>query len=183
MRSSDEALLAPPARPVNSVSISEVEYGITSLTSSLGFLLHATYLQLRDLLRLSSEFGLKPSMFELMRITRENPGIRQAHASRILLLQESNTTTLVRELQNLGLMERAKPGKKKRPGLWLTALGEARFVEITKIAQGIEREHTASLPDSEADKLRVLLSTIYRDGLSRSLANDAQKGSTSGGSF
>ncbi|HKR93512.1 MarR family winged helix-turn-helix transcriptional regulator [Novosphingobium sp.] len=179
MRSNDEALLDPSAGIDNTVSISEVEYSIISLTSSLGFLLHATYLQLRDLLRLSSEFGLKPSMFELMRITSENPGIRQAHASRILLLQESNTTILVKELQNLGLMERAEPGKKKRPGLWLTKLGEAKFVEVTKIAQCIEREHTASLPDAEVSKLRTLLSTIYRDGLLRSLANDVQKGAAS----
>lgn len=174
MRSDDQALMLATAghRPgrTDSVSINENEYSLRSLTSSLGFLLHASYLQLRDLLRLSAEFGLKPSMFELMRITRENPGIRQAHASKILLIQESNMTILVKELQKLGFMERGGVGKKKRPGLWLTDLGEARFAEIAKVAEGIEREHTADLTDSEADKLRSLLSTIYYGGLLSSLA-------------
>lgn len=175
MRSDDQAQLVATADRLtaefpDSVSISEIEYTLSSLTSSLGFLLHASYLQLRDLLRLSAEFGLKPSMFELMRITRENPGIRQAHASKILLIQESNMTVLVKELQKLGLIERGGPGEKKRPGLWLTDLGEARFMEIAKIAEGIERQHTGDLTNSEVNKLRSLLSTIYYRGLLRSLA-------------
>ena len=164
-----------------SVTINGCEYSIESLTSSIGFLFRASYLQIRELLRATDQFNLKPAMFELLRITGENPDIRQAHAARILLIQESNMANLVREAAKQQLIDRIDTNGRRRQGLWLTARGQEVVAEITKLATAIEQQHTELLASAEDQHLRSLLARIYKAGLLRRLAADSPESSKIGG--
>lgn len=151
------------------IAVNEAKYDIRSLTTSVGFLLHASYLQLRELLRTKDEFELKPAMFELLRIASENPGIRQAHAAKILLIQESNMATMVKDLSKEGLVKRGS----KSPGLWLTDAGRQRLERAAKLARSIERAYTVDLSEAEDQALRALLSKVYQASLRRKIAAEA----------
>ena len=157
------------------VNISGCDYSVNSLTSSAGFLFRAAYLQIRELLRTAERFEVKPAMFELLRITGENPGIRQAHAARLLLIQESNMATLVREAFKVGLIGRLDEEAKRRQGLWLSARGKDMLKEMMALADAVEEQYVTALTPAESGSLRVLLGRVYKAGLVRKLETESEE--------
>lgn len=149
------------------VNISGYDYSIQTMTSSVGFLFRAAYLQIKELLRVTEQFEIKPAMFELLRITHENPGIRQAHAARLLLIQESNMATLVRDAFKLGLLGRLDERGKRRHGLWLSSHGKEMLDDMAAIAEKVEQQYLAVLDPDEEQALRTILSRAYKSGLDR----------------
>lgn len=154
------------------IAIGDESYPIESLLASLGFLLHASYLQIRESLRSSGDFDVTPAMFELMRVTRENPGIRHSTAAVILLIQGPNMTALVQSLVKAGLIRRGDAEGKRRTGLWLTSKGEIKLFELEKLARDLERFYTSPLDAEEGEALKRLLGRLYLGGVHRKLASE-----------
>ena len=149
------------------VNVSGCDYSIKTLTSSVGFLFRGAYLQIRELLRVSEQFEIKPAMFELLRITYENPGIRQAHAARLLMIQESNMATLVRDAFKFDLLGRLDERGKRRQGLWLTPHGKEILDRTVTLADAVEQQYLAVLSSDEIQALRATLGRAYKSGLDR----------------
>lgn len=145
----------------NGASISEPdELFIDNLTSSLGFLARAAYLQIGDLIRVRGGLTVSPPMLSALTLIHDNPGIRQVQVARILLIHESNTATLVREMIGNGLIERKK-GTGKRGGLWITGAGIetlGQSIPATEISRG----YAGCLSDDEYQQLITLLGRTYR---------------------
>ena len=139
---------------------SEDEFALDDLTSSLGFLTRAAYLQIGDLIRARSALAVSPPTLSTLALIRANPGIRQVQAARILLVRESNMAILVRELVGKGLVERRTAGG-KRSGLWITEEGQ-KIVAQTGEATAISREYADILTDEEYQQLVALLARAYR---------------------
>lgn len=139
------------------------EYALGPLTDSLGFLTRVIQLQINDRLRLSGGIGVSLATLCLLELLQANPGIPQAHAARILLIQESNMANLVKELTARGFVERRRE-EGARGGLWITEEGE-REVARWSWAAGIDRSYASVLSDKEYRQLLQLLNRVYRASL------------------
>lgn len=143
--------------------IGEAEYALAPLTESLGFLTRVVQVQINERIRAGGGVHVSLAVFSALRLFQANPGIRQTHAARILLIQESNMASLVKDLLEQGLIER-RGDAGRRGGLWITAKGEG------EIAQGawtdkIDRSYTRVLSDQEYRQLVQLLNRVYRASL------------------
>lgn len=156
------------------VNISGRDYSVHSLTSSAGFLFRAAYLQIRDLLRTAEQFDVKPAMFELLRVTNENPGIRQAHAARLLLIQESNMARLVRDAFEMGVIGRLDEEGKQRQGLWLSPRGKEILREMMELAEAVEEQYMAVLTHAESSSLGLLLGRVYKAALCQKIETELE---------
>ena len=136
------------------------EFLLEDLTGSLGFLSRAAYLQIGELIRERDALSVSPPTHSMLALVRANPGIRQVHAARLLLIHESNMAILVRELVGKGLVQRQKGGG-KRSGLWITEDGATVLAKAVQAA-AISREYADSLSDEEYQQLIGLLSRAYK---------------------
>ena len=144
------------------VALGGVEHDVQSLTSSLGFLSRAIILACRERLR-SSPGDLSPAGYELLKLARDNPGMRQAHAAKFLLIQDSNLANLAKQLVNQGFLERKAAGPSaKRAGLWITEQGGRSLAVFEEFARSVEREITAPLSQAEERALRSCLGKVYK---------------------
>lgn len=136
------------------------EYTLSPLTDSIGFLTRVVQIQINDRIRASGTLGISPAVLSVLRLLEVNPGIRQVDAARILLIQESNMTNLVKDLITQGLIKwRGKNGS-KRGGLWVTS-GGRRQLEQTAPADAIDRLYADSLSSKEYRQLVTLLRRLY----------------------
>ena len=141
-------------------SFGDDEFVLDDLTGSLGFLSRAAYLQIGELIRAHGAFSVSPPTLSMLALVRANPGIRQVHAARLLLIHESNMAILVRELVRKGLVQRQKGGG-RRSGLWITEEGTTVLAQTIQ-ATAVSREYADDLSDEEYLQLITLLSRIYR---------------------
>lgn len=139
------------------------EYVLSPLTDSLGFLTRVVQVQICDCIRAAGEMDISPATLSLLRLVGSNRGILQAHAARILLIQESNMAILVKTVIAMGLIER-RSQKGKRAGLWLTAEGELKVAQWERTAV-IDRSYASVLSDAEYRQLIQLLSRVYHAAL------------------
>jgi len=144
-------------------SAGEVEYELSPLTKSLGFMTRVMQVQINERIRVSGGLHISPAVFSTLRLLQANPGIRQVHAARILMIQESNMANLIKDLVSQGLVERREESG-RRPGLWISADGE-RELEQAEWADVIDRDYANVLSDKEYRQLLQLLDRIYRASL------------------
>lgn len=143
--------------------VGDVEYDLTALTTSLGFLTRVVQVQINERIRTAGALQVTPAIFSTLRLLQANPGIRQVHAARILVIQESNMANLVKELITQGFIER-REDEGKRIGLWITAKGEEELVRSAS-ADNLERVYANAFTDREYRQLLKLLDRIYRNSL------------------
>lgn len=145
-------------------TVGECEYALGPLTGSLGFLTRVIQVQIADRLRANGGLGMSPAVYTTLRLVDANPGIRQVHAARILLIQESNMANLTKDLIERGVIERRGDDTGKRGGLWITDKGRE---ELSKgsLAETVDRSHAAVLSDKEYKELVGLLNRVYRASL------------------
>lgn len=141
----------------------KAEYWVDALTRSLGFLTRVIHIQIGDRIRANRSLVASPATLAFLHLVDANPGIRQVHAARILLIHESNMAMLVKNLVAEGLIER-REGTGKRSGLWIAAKG-ADMVAQSAAADVISREHAECLSDEEYQQLVALLDRVYRASL------------------
>ena len=139
------------------------EYSTGTLATSLGFLTRVVYVQIGDRLRAHGGLTVGPATLSFLHIVDVNPGIRQAHAARILMIQESNMATLVKNSVAQGMIERGR-GTGKRSGLWITAEGAKLVAQVTS-ANAINREYAEPLSEDEYQQLIALLNRVYQASL------------------
>ena len=139
----------------------KVTVAIGKLTRSLGFLTRVVHIQINDRLRAQGGLAASPATLAMLTLVHENPGIRQAHAARFLLIHDSNMAMLVKNLVAQGLIER-RGSTGKRSGLWITEKG-AELVAGTSPVEGLVRAYAGSLSDQEYRQLIALLERLYRD--------------------
>lgn len=101
-------------------AVADGEYALAPLTETIGFLTRVVQVQIMDRIRAAGGFGMSMAGFSVLRLVNANPGIRQAHIARILVIQESNMVNLVKDMIEQGFIERRGEGKTKRGGLWIT---------------------------------------------------------------
>ncbi len=144
-------------------AVGEGEYELTPLTNSLGFLTRVVQVQINERIRAEGGLPVSFAVLSALRLFQANPGIRQVHAARILLVQESNMANLVKDLLGQGLVERREDDS-KRTGLWLTALGKEELKRCAW-ADDLDRVYASALSDKEYRQLRELLHRVYRASL------------------
>ena len=148
--------------PVKAV-IGDQEYSLSPLTKSIGFLVRVVQVQLNERLRAGGGLSVTPAIYSALQLIHANPGIRQVHAARILMVQESNMAILVKEMIANGFIERRK-GNGKHIGLWTTEAGLAKL-EVGPWAQDLDRQFASVLSDREYKMLLTLLDRVYRAAL------------------
>ena len=131
------------------------------LTRSLGFLTRVVHIQINDLIRAKGELTASPATLTMLSLVHENPGIRQAHAARFLLIHDSNMAILVKDLVSQGLVER-RGSTGKRSGLWVTKMGADVLAQAAPV-ETLVRDFAASLSNEEYRQLIALLGRLYRD--------------------
>src|SRR3546814_19225308 len=102
--------------------VGDVEYELTSLTTSLGFLTRVVQVQINERIRIAGALQVTPAIFSTLRLLEANPGIRQVHAARILVIQESNMANLVKDLIAQGLRS-----EERRVGKECVSTGRSRW--------------------------------------------------------
>ena len=137
------------------------EYALSSLIDSIGFLTRVVQIQINDRIRASGTLGISPAVLSVLRLLEANPGIRQVDAARILLIQESNMASLVKDLIAQGLIRRRGKNGSKRGGLWVTSAGRRQLERATDPADAIDRSYAASLSSKEYRQLVTLLRRLY----------------------
>ena len=142
--------------------VGETEYALSAVTDSLGFLTRVIHVQINDRLRASGLLSISPATLSLLRLIQANPGMRQNHAARILLIQESNMANLVKDLIGRGLLERRNMGA--RGGLWISEQGERELAGCASV-DAIDRSYASVLTDAEYRQLVRLLNRVYRAAL------------------
>ena len=167
MRSVDKKIETLIESDADTFEVKGARYSLGCLTSSVGFLLRASYLQLRETLRAIDGVDIKPAMFELLKIAADNPGMLQAHAARILLIQESNMAILVRDALKFGLISRSDENAKRRQGLWLTSLGKETMMKMSVVADEVTENYLVSIDTDEQMMIKTLLAKLYIGGLER----------------
>lgn len=135
---------------------------IDRLAGSLGFLTRVVHIQINERIRASGALGVSPATLAMLSLVSDNPGIRQAQASRVLLIHDSNMAILVKRLIQEGSIERR--GEGKRSGLWIAAKG-AELLAQAPSADEVNRSHAATLSDKEYQQLVALLRRVYLAGI------------------
>ncbi|HKR17613.1 MAG TPA: MarR family winged helix-turn-helix transcriptional regulator [Rhizorhapis sp.] len=138
----------------------KTEYEIDTLTRSLGFLTRVVHIQINDSVRAQSELPASLATLSMLSLVHANPGIRQVHAARILLIQQPNMAILVKNMVTRGLIKRRKDTG-KRNGLWITAEGE-EMMERAQRVDAANRNYADCLSEEEYAQLIMLLNRIYR---------------------
>jgi DNA-binding MarR family transcriptional regulator len=92
-------------------------------------------------LRLTAEFGLTPSRFQLLNVLLCQGGsLRQMHLRKILGVSAPNVSRMVSSLEQLGLVVRRRDGHGRSCGVALTEVGRER---ITRAADWLVRQGKA----------------------------------------
>jgi len=114
--------------------------------------------------RIRSEWGSPPlpeAQLELLRVVRKEPGLRVREAAELLGVAPNTVSTLVRQLEAAGLIERqgdAVDGRGTR--LRVTAAANARFARWRDRQQAIVGAAIASLGDADRERLTEALPAL-----------------------
>ena len=124
----------------------------------------ATNVMLADFMASLGELGLRPALFAMLAVVRENPGINQTTLGNSLGIQRANLVPLVNELTGRDLVERRpQPRDKRAFALHLTTGGRKLFDEAERRVEAHEQRILADLSPAERGTLRDLLARIRED--------------------
>ena len=135
------------------------------LENLVGYCLRrATNVMLADFMASLGELGLRPALFAMLAVVRENPGINQTTLGNSLGIQRANLVPLVNELTGRDLVERRpQPRDKRAFALHLTPAGRKLFDDAERRVEAHERRILADLSPAERGTLRDLLARIRED--------------------
>ncbi|MBX2857693.1 MAG: MarR family winged helix-turn-helix transcriptional regulator [Cellvibrionaceae bacterium] len=119
--------------------------------------------QINEHVKASGGLDISLATLSLLRLLQANPGIRQVDVARILMIQESNTASLVKSLVNKGLIEIYRDESTRR-GLRVTKAGE-REIEKWSVTSEMDRSFASVLSDKEYRQLLALLDRVYKSRL------------------
>ena len=132
------------------------------LESLVGYRLRrASNAVMADFMAEVGALGLRPALFAMLAVARENPGINQSALGRALGIQRANLVPLIAELAGRGLIERRPAQRDRRAvAIHLTEGGEALLAEAERRVRPHEERMLRHLNREERETLRDLLNRI-----------------------
>ena len=113
-----------------------------------------------DFMAVMNDLGLRPGLFAILAMVRDNPGINQTGLGRVLGIQRANLVPLVGELSARGLVERRPaPHDRRAFALHLSSDGEALLAEAEWRVHAHEERMLIGL---SGDERRILLDLLGR---------------------
>ena len=106
--------------------------------------------------------GLRQVLFGILSVISINPGVNQSKVGKLLGIKRANMVSLINELIELGLIERADdPDDRRALTLTLTRSGSDVFAAGLKRIRDHEQEMLADLSQGETQLLLELLRRIH----------------------
>ena len=141
----------------------------SELAGSIGFLLRlANGVAMGQLGQRFEVLGMRQSLYSVMLIIHENPGLKQQEVGQTLSIQQPNLVSLVNELVNEGLVQRTINADDRRSySLVLTPAGRQRLAQANRAHAENER--------MLAEAIAPLTVEQFRSGLMRILAHSEAK--------
>ena len=142
----------------------------SNLAESIGFLLRlANGVSTGKLGQRFEVLGLRQSLYAVLLIIHENPGLKQQEVGQALSIQQPNLVALITELVNEGLVQRAINSEDRRSySLALTAAGKQRLAQANRTHAENERWLATAVAPLSADQFRSALLRIAMDNAASS---------------
>jgi DNA-binding MarR family transcriptional regulator len=135
----------------------------SDLSDSLGFLMRvASGVATDQFARRLDELGLRQTLYTLLVIIAENPGLKQQEIGAILSIQQPNLVALVNELAEAGLVTRTVNADDRRSySLNVTPAGarilqQAKTMHVVAEKRLADAVHPMSIDEFRATLLRVI---------------------------
>ncbi len=147
----------------------ESRLAASDLASSIGFLLRlANGVAMGQLAQRFETLGMRQSLYSVMLIIHENPGLKQQEVGQTLSIQQPNLVSLVNELVNEGLVQRTINADDRRSySLVLTPAGRQRLTQANRAHAENERHLAETIAPLTADQFRAALLRILGDSEER----------------
>jgi DNA-binding MarR family transcriptional regulator len=142
----------------------------SDLAGSIGFVLRlANGVAMGQLGQRFEALGMRQSLYSVLLIIAENPGLKQQEVGQTLSIQQPNLVSLVNELVNEGLVQRTVNAEDRRSySLVLTAAGKQRLAQANRAHAENERWLAEAIAPLTVEQFRAALLRIVSDGDGRS---------------
>ena len=145
---------------------------VSDLAESIGFLLRLANGVSQGELGIRFEaLGMRPTLYSVLLIIHENPGLKQQEVGQTLSIQQPNLVALVNELVSEGLVLRTVNAVDRRSySLSLTPAGRSRLTQASRAHAENERRLVEAVAPIPADAFRAALLRIVEisaDGATR----------------
>jgi DNA-binding MarR family transcriptional regulator len=112
--------------------------------------------------------GLRQSLYSVLLIIHENPGLKQQEVGQTLSIQQPNLVSLVNELVSQGLVQRTINADDRRSySLVLTPAGRQRLAQANRAHAENERRLADAVAPLTPDQFRAALRRIVVDSPER----------------
>jgi DNA-binding MarR family transcriptional regulator len=113
-----------------------------------------------------AEIDLPARQYGVLALLQAGPVARQHELGAALGLDRTTTATLLRRLEDRGLVHRAPlPGNNRTLVLTLTAEGERLRAAGARRLEAAQEEFLAPLPPTDRDRLRASLDRLLEEGV------------------
>lgn len=138
----------------------------SDLAGSIGFVLRlANGVAMGKLGQRFETLGMRQSLYSVLLIIAENPGLKQQEVGQTLSIQQPNLVSLVNELVNEGLVQRTVNAEDRRSySLVLTAAGKQRLAQANRAHAENERWLAEAIAPLTVEQFRAALLRIVSDG-------------------
>jgi|JI102314A2RNA_FD_contig_51_775385_length_1365_multi_2_in_0_out_0_2 DNA-binding MarR family transcriptional regulator len=142
----------------------------SELAGSLGFVLRlANGVAMTKLGQRLEPLRMRQSLYSVMLIIHENPGLKQQEVGLTLSIQQPNLVSLVNELVNEGLVQRTINADDRRSySLVLTPAGRQRLTQANRAHAENERMLAEAVAPLTVEQFRGALLRILSNGEGRS---------------
>jgi DNA-binding MarR family transcriptional regulator len=136
--------------------------GASELADSLGFLLRlANGVAQGELGQRFEALGMRQSLYSVLLIIAENPGLKQQEVGQTLSIQQPNLVSLINELAEEGLVQRTVNADDRRSySLHLTPAGKQRLAQANRAHGENERALAEAVAPLTVEQFRAALLRI-----------------------
>lgn len=154
----NEGIIAPTVLE----AVDGLEAGSDLLEGLIGYALRRTTIAvMADFMESMEGLGVRPVLFSMLAVIRENPGINQTTLGRALGIQRANLVPLVNELIARDLVDRRRHPKDGRAfALYPSRAGDALLDAAIVRVRAHEERVLARLDRAERSQLLVLLNKV-----------------------
>lgn len=109
------------------------------------------------------ESRLRPGLFSLLVLVRENPGIAQIELGTHLGVDKASIVALLDRLEGAELIERRRSTRdRRRQGIFLTTAGSEELEALITDVRALERNMASRYSKTELEQFIGLLQRLYR---------------------
>lgn len=131
----------------------------SKLSNSVGFLLRlANGVASNNLASRLATLGLRQSLYSVMLIIQENPGLKQQEVGQALSIQQPNLVALINDLIDQGLVAREVNAQDRRSySLTLTAAGKRLLQKANRLHDEYEQALAETIAPLDVEDIRAAL--------------------------